>query len=112
MLSKEQRKEAVSKFKERKTPRGVYAVRSSTGAVWVGSSRDLDASKNALWASLRIGTHREKDIQAEWTAVGENAFTYQVLERLDDDVDPLLLWDELKAKKLTWLAQLSARPLL
>ena len=47
MLSKEERKEVVRKFKERKPLLGVFAVRcTATGLVWVGASRNLDATRN------------------------------------------------------------------
>ncbi len=44
------RKAAIRAFKERKTPRGIFAVRCSvTGGVWVDSAMDLDAAKNRVW---------------------------------------------------------------
>ena len=61
MESKAARKEAIQKFKERKTALGVFAVRcTATGRVWVDSSRNLDAAKNGTWFGLRNGSHREK----------------------------------------------------
>ena len=47
------RKDAARKFKARKPPCGVYAVRSTTtGQVWVGSFANLEAMRNRLWFSL------------------------------------------------------------
>ena len=113
MLSREQKKEAISKFKERKTALGVYAVRCSvSGRVWVGTSRNLDATRNGTWFSLRQKLHREKSLQEEWNAHGEPAFAYEVLETLDEDVQPLAVADLLRDRRKHWIGQLHAQRLL
>ena len=112
MESKVARKEAIRKFKERKTALGVFAVRcTATGRVWVDLSRNLDAAKNGTWFGLRHGSHRDKSLQEEWNGFGENAFQYEVLEKLEDDVHPLAVADRLKEMRSRWIAQLGARGL-
>ena len=113
MLSKEQKKEAVEKFKERKSSLGVYAVRCTvSGQVWVGHSRNLDATKNGIWFALRHASHRDQPLQDQWNAHGESAFEYEVLEKLDAEVPPMLLPDLLKERKQHWMTKLNARGLL
>ena len=113
MPSKETRKEAARNFKEQKVIAGSYAVRcAATGNVWVGSSRNLDATKNGCWFMLRSGSHQEKSLQAEWNAQGEQAFEYEVLEALGDDVHSLNVASLLKEMKSMWVARLGASPLL
>jgi hypothetical protein len=113
MPSRESRKESIRKFKEQKTLLGAYAVRCvATGNVWVGVSRNLDATKNGCWFTLRNGLHREKSLQEEWNAHGEPAFQYEKLDALDEDLHPLEVETELKAKKSEWVARLGATPLL
>jgi hypothetical protein len=113
MQSKETRKESIRQFKEQKPSVGIYAVRCpATGEVWVGGSRNLGATKNGCWFTLRNGSHREPSLQAAWSAQGEAAFEYEVLEELDEDVQPLVVDDLLKAGKSRWVAQLKAKPLL
>ena len=113
MISKESRKEAIRKFKERKPLLGAYAIRCTvTGHVWVGVSRNLEASKNGSWFTLRSGSHREKSLQDEWNAYGEPAFEYEILVVLDEEVHPLEVDDLLKAQKQNWAVRLGARPLL
>src|ERR1700733_404145 len=110
MLSKEERKEAARKFKERKPPLGVYAVRcAATGQVWVGFTQNLNASKNGIWLGLSTGAHHDKALQAEWNAHTESAFSYEVLEQLDEELSPLLVRDTLKARKQHWIERLDAR---
>ena len=113
MLSKEEKREAARKFRERKSPIGVYAVRcTTTGAVWVGASRNLLASRNGIWAGLKMGAHRDTSLQQAWIAEGEPAFTYEALEELEEDVSPLLVADLLKNRKQHWITQLRAQSLL
>jgi hypothetical protein len=112
MQSKESRKELIREFKERKTLLGAYAVRcTATGKVWVGTSRNLNATKNGCWFSLRNGSHVEKSLQEEWTAQGESSFQYEILDKLSEDVHPLVVDDLLKEKKNAWVAELGAQPL-
>lgn len=100
-------------FKELKPARGIFAVRcAATGQVWIGSSPNLQAWRNSLWFSLRSGGSPNKTLQREWDARGEAAFSYEILETLDDEVPALLLGDVLKEKKLGWIAKLSAEGLL
>lgn len=113
MQSNVNKKEAIRKFKERKPLVGIFALRcTANGEVWVGTSRNLDATRNRSWFSLRLGSHIDKPLQAEWNAHGEAAFQYEILETLDDDLHPLAVRDLLKEKGNQWVAQLSARLLL
>jgi hypothetical protein len=105
------RKEAIAEYKNRKTPRGTYAVRfADEGPAWVDATPDLDAARNHTLAALRMGAHRNKELQAEWNARGESAFRYEVLEKLEDDLAPMAWKDLLKDKKKEWVARLSAQP--
>lgn len=107
------RKEAIREFKERKTPRGIFAIRCAAAErVWVGASRNLDAAKNSYWFALRMGKHLDKSLQAEWNVHGEQAFTYEVVEKLDDDVHPMELVCLLKTKQGEWITRLGAGKLL
>ena len=107
------RKEAIREYKERKIPRGVFAVRcADTGQAWVDSTLDLRAAQNGLFFGLRTGSFRNVALQAEWVRHGEKAFHFDILETLDDDVLPIALRDVLKEKKLRWVTQLGAQPLL
>jgi len=113
MLSKEQKKETIIKFKERKPLLGIYAVRcTASDRAWVGSSRNQHATGNGIWFGLRHGSHRDQPLQHEWNVHGESAFHYEVLEKLDEDVIPMAVSDLLSEKKKRWMVQLDARALL
>ena len=95
-------------FKERVTPKGIFVIRcAAAGEAWVDASTHLDSEKNGAWFQLRNGLHRNQEMQAAWTAHGEAAFEYAILETLDDDVSPLLLRDLLAQRKRHWELQLA-----
>jgi hypothetical protein len=54
----------------------------------------------------------DKTLQAEWDVYGETEFTYEVKEKLDDDIHPLELKDLLKAKQAEWVQRMGAGKLL
>jgi len=113
MESKIDKKEAIRKFKEQKPLLGAYAVRCTrSGRVWVGASRNLNATKNGIWSSLRANGYIDKPLQAEWNAYGGEAFQYEILETLDGDLHPMAIADLLKQTRKRWAEQLSASPLL
>jgi hypothetical protein len=113
MCTDRKRREVIREYKERKPRRGAYAVRCRpTGDVWVGSSMNLDATRNGVWFALRHGSHLDKGLQSVWNAQGEPEFEYEILEQLDEEVSPLAVRDLLKERKAHWLAQFGAHPLL
>jgi hypothetical protein len=110
--SKGARRQIADEFKERKVPRGIFAVRCSAGGeVWVGSSPNLNAAQNSLWFQLRGGLSRHRMLQEAWKRHGEEAFLLEVLEQFDDEISPLLLNEMFVTRKKQWAEELRA-PLL
>jgi hypothetical protein len=106
------RKEAIRKYKETAPPRGVFAIRcTAPDRAWVGASQNLGAAKNRVWFTLRNGSHPDKTLQSEWNGRGDQAFQFEILEKLAEDVDALSLTDVLKEKRRLWAEQLNARAL-
>ncbi|HEY3443358.1 MAG TPA: GIY-YIG nuclease family protein [Paludibaculum sp.] len=111
MEAKADRRKAIQDYKSRKTPRGIFCARVGTsGPAWVGSSPNLDAAQNGLWFQLRLGSHRNRPLQEEWNRWGEAAFSFEILEQLDDDICALGVNDLLKERRVHWLARLNAQP--
>ena len=113
-MDKQSRRQAVRDFKERKVPRGVFAVRcAASGDVWVGGSRNLDQQQNSIWFGLRSGGYVNRAVQASWTAHGEAAFAFEVLETFDDeDMGLVGRADLMKARAAHWRAELGAEKLV
>ncbi|WP_420104480.1 GIY-YIG nuclease family protein [Bosea sp. (in: a-proteobacteria)] len=80
------RKAAVAAYREREIETGIYAVRCvPTGAIWVGQSPDLSKIQNRLWFTLRLGNNTHRSLQEAWRAEGADAFTFEILERLENE---------------------------
>ena len=72
---------------------------------------DLEMSEKRTWSLLRNGdVQADKAAVAEFREQGQEAYTYEVMEELDEDVAEMSVRDLLKEKKKHWLSQLSARP--
>ena len=111
-MDKSNRRDAVRQYKERKVPVGIFALRSlSTGETFVGASRNLDGQRNSSTFSLRLGSHRNKALQAAWNAAGgEVGFEFVVLETLDDeDLGPIGRDTWLKTRERHWRETLGAQ---
>lgn len=112
-MNADERKAASRAFKERVPVRGVFALRCAIAdRVWVGPSRDLTAEENRLRFLLRSGGHRDTPLQALYAAHGADAFTFEVLDRLDADLAPMLIPDAIKAAVAARAAELGASVLL
>ncbi|MBA4012129.1 MAG: hypothetical protein C0481_09720 [Phenylobacterium sp.] len=110
-MDKTSRRDAVRQYKERKVPVGIFALRSlSTGETFVGASRNLDGQRNSSLFSLRLGSHRNKTLQAAYNAAGgETGFEFVILEQLeDDDVGPIGRDTWLKTRERHWREELGA----
>jgi hypothetical protein len=105
----EARKLAVADYKKRSSVAGIYAVRCrATGEVWVGQALDLDKVQNRIWFSLRMASHRNRDLQRAWSTHGETGLSFEILERLEKE-ELLYVRDALLKERLThWRETLNA----
>jgi hypothetical protein len=108
------RKALLRAYKERKVEAGIYAVRcTATGEAWVGATPDLSTRQNGVWFSLRLGSHREKSLQAAWNAHGADAFAFEAVEAVDTEgLDRFGRDSRLKERREHWIAALSAKGLM
>ena len=65
---------------------GVYAVRSGS-TVRVGASRNVHGTLNRIQFELRLGSHPDKALQAEWELAPET-FRFDVLDLVTERADP------------------------
>lgn len=114
-MNRQDRKAAISAWKERGSAAGIYALRSATtGAVWVGAAPDVRTIRNRILFTLRHGSHRARDLQAAWAGDGEAGLGFEVLEVMDPGEEtpaPYVVTDWLKARAAHWRALLKAHPL-
>ncbi|WP_407158916.1 GIY-YIG nuclease family protein [Bradyrhizobium sp. STM 3557] len=85
-MTPNQRKAAITAYKERKTAGGIYAVLCRPlNRRWIGRTADLDKIQNRLWFTLRQGTSPHASLQAAWNMHGPGAFALEVVEKIDDE---------------------------
>ena len=112
-MDKQSRRDIARAYKERKVPVGIFSLRCArTGETWIGLSRNLDGAANSALLGLRMGSHRNKAMQAAWTAHGADAFVYGVLETLEEDLSAVGKEDWLKARLRHWIAALEGHSII
>lgn len=103
------RKAQLAAYKERKVAAGIYAVRcAASGEAWVGRAPDLDTIWRRLSFELAQRGCRRQSLQAAWDAHGAGAFSFEPLERIDEEV--AYVRDKKLAARLDhWRAELAAQ---
>jgi len=80
---------AKKEYKETKRPMGVYRIRNIVNDIsYVGFGTDLPARINRHKAELRLGSHRNRQLQEEWNLFGERSFQFEVLDELGQEEKP------------------------
>lgn len=102
------KKELSRAYRETRRPMGVFRVRNTTDdRSLVGRSVDLPAILNRERAQLRLGAHRNVELQRDWNALGPDAFAFEVLDTLTPpdrpDYDPA---EDLRVLEALWLERL------
>ncbi len=93
------------------TPRtmGIGLVRNTAnGKILLLAGRDIPALLNRHRAQLRLGVHRNLELQQDWKALGEEGFAFEVVDTLSpkdtpghDPVEDLRALEQLWLEKLT-----------
>lgn len=103
------RKAAISAYKERKAPAGIYIIRlAPTGQTWVGRAGDLDKIQNRVWFTLQHGSHVSRSLQAAWNANRVEDFVLERLEEINEELTGYLRDRTLKDRLIHWAFELGA----
>lgn len=103
------RKELIREYKETPKEMGVYCIRNTAnGRCYVAASRDIQARFNRHRMTLKTRSEPIKALLADWLEFGEDAFVFEVLDRLEPldkpNYDPA---DDLKVLEDMWLDKLN-----
>jgi len=103
------RREMIRQYKDTPRTMGVGVVRNtSSGKVLVVCGPDVRSLLNRHLAQLRLGAHRNRALQGDWHALGEEAFRFEVVDTLKPadtpGYDPTA---DLEALESLWLEKLS-----
>ncbi len=104
-----ERKAAIAAYKEQKVEAGIYAVRCMpTGRVWVGSAPNIATIQNRIWFQLRQRANTNRALQAAWDEAGTDAFTFEIVEALDEEKSAYFQAAALKERLQHWREKLGA----
>ncbi len=101
------RKELIQQYKEMKIEAGIYQIKNlKNQKILIRSTPDLKTMKGTQ-VVLRGGGFRNKQLQDEWNQYGEEAFSFEVLEVLEEKKEGYFdKNEELKKLEKKWLEKL------
>ncbi len=83
------RKDRIREYKMKQPVAGVFAIIfKPTGRALLGSSLNLDGPFNRFRFELKMGSHQNAALQADWNAFGEEAFDFVILETIEPKTEP------------------------
>jgi hypothetical protein len=102
------KKAALLDYKLSHRPMGVYQIRNTVnGKVWIDSSTNIPGKINRHKFSLNAGLHRSKELQKDWSEIGETAFEFETLEPVEPRDDPNYNYaSDLEVLEDLWLEKL------
>lgn len=102
------RREIIKQYKQTVQPMGIYQIKNlRNGRIFIGSAKNLQGKLNSHKFQLKNGLHRNKEMQKEYDEVGEEGFSFKILDSLKPKED--LNYDyteELKLLEEMWLEKL------
>jgi hypothetical protein len=93
------RKEVTNEYKVRKLHGGVYKITNTVnGKYLIGSAGDLKSIQNRFQFATTTGSAVHSKLKKDWDEYGVQAFTFQVIEELEQkpDQSQAAYMDELK----------------
>ena len=102
------KKKLKREYKETVQPMGVYRITNTVdGKIFIGASKNLKAAYNSNMFQLNIGMHRNKELQAAYSHLGEEGFSFDVLDYLEPKQEPGYDYSEdLKVLEEMWIDKL------
>ena len=82
------RRVAARQVRDTFPPMGIYVIRDrASGHSLLGASRNVYAALNRARFELRMGTHADRVLQAEWNRCGVDGLAFEVLELVKERED-------------------------
>jgi hypothetical protein len=103
------RKALIRAYKNTPRTAGIGVVRNTAnGKVLLLAAQDIPALLNRHRAQLRLGMHRNAELQRDWMAQGEQTFAFEIVDTLTPkDTPGYDPGDDLRALKQLWLEKLT-----
>lgn len=88
-MDKAKRKALTNTYKLAFPPMGIYIIKNTvTGKQLIGKSTNVTGTLNRHQAELRLGTHRNPRLLADWKQYGETHFIFEMLEPIKERPEP------------------------
>jgi hypothetical protein len=105
------RKEIINEYKKRKLCGSVYTMTNTlSGKYLIGHTANLKSVQNHFQFAMTTGSTVHPKLQKDWDKLGAQAFTLEVLEKLEQrpDQSQAEFMDDLKTLEQVWRANLDA----
>ena len=102
------RKEIIRQYKQKILPMGIFQIRNLVnGKILIGSSKNLQNFANRHKFQLKLGSHKNKDLQDDYSKYGETNFVFEIIDHLQAKEDPACDYTkDLKVLEDLWLEKL------
>jgi predicted transcriptional regulator len=106
--SMDRRKMLIREYKENPPPAGIFRItNTANGKILIGKGPNVQGKLNSHLTQLKFKAHRNKALQEDWNQYGSEAFTFEVLDYLEEDAaHPGRQSEELSALEELWLDKL------
>lgn len=101
------RKKIVKEYKQAPPPMGILLVRNlASGKVFIESAMNVQGQLNSCKFQLKMGSHTNRALQADYNELGEERFSFEVADSLTptdakgNAVEDLLVLEKLWLEKL------------
>ena len=103
-MDKQRRKELQELAKQIKTEMGIIQITNKiTGKIFIDTSRNLKNRWLTIKMQLDLGRFYNLALQKDWTEMGEDAFSYEILEKKEVDEETGNQNEALKKMLKPWL---------
>jgi predicted transcriptional regulator len=104
----DRRKALKREYKQNQPPAGVFQITNmASGKIFIGKGINVNGKLNSHQAQLKMGVHRNKDLQQDWNTYGPEHFSFEVLDYLEfRDEPPQKQQKDLVALEELWLDKL------
>jgi len=85
-MDQQTKKDIQAAYRERKVVGGIYAIKNAVnGKIFLAGTTDMNGMKNRFAFSRQTGGCFNLKLKKDWDEFGKEAFTFEVLEELDQN---------------------------
>ena len=102
------KKELIKRYKQTIQPMGVYQIKNKqNGKIFIGCTKNLPGKINSHKFQLKNGLHINKEMQKDFNEIGEEGFSFEILDYLKPKDDLSCDYtEELKILEEMWTEKL------